>query len=47
MKTETPASVSHIPEREPPRRLRVNRRFSTQRRIEQLVGDLMRAHCGA
>ena len=42
----TTASSPTSPALERPQRYRVHRRFSTQRRLEELVRDLLRAHSG-
>lgn len=46
MQTTAIRPISSVTVLEKHQRYRVNRRFSTQRRLEELVRDLMRAHSG-
>lgn len=46
METTAICPVSHVTVLEKRQSYRVNRRFSTRRRPEELVRDLLRAHSG-
>lgn len=46
MQTTATDSGDRSSVQEPCQDYRIERRFSSQRRIEELVRDLLRAHCG-
>ena len=46
MQTTATDSGERSSVQEPCQGYRIERRFSSQRRIEELVRDLLRAHCG-
>ena len=46
MTTTAICPASHVTVLEKHQSYRVNRRFSTQRRLEEFVRDLLRAHSG-
>ena len=46
MQTTAAGSGDRSSAQEPRQDYRIERRFSSHRRIEELVRDLLRAHCG-
>lgn len=46
MQTTAAHTVARNSVQEQPRYYRIERQFSTQRRIKDLVRDLLQAHCG-
>lgn len=46
MQTTAIRPIRRVTVPEQPQRYRVNRRFSAQRRLRELVRDLLRAHSG-